>query len=173
VRFDPDQYKREIKLAQRSEQRGHPAAALRRLGRLRRSIEKSSSGYVRYWVALLHQLEAGVYARAGRHDQANVAYLRAAVLAFADAYASIDMLTNSLWAADDAASDALTQSHSSRQPLIVKLDDRGARFRKQVGDLLNEQLIAAGQRPVIFGGRYPAKVAPKPWATRTHRKKQR
>ncbi|MBI5074453.1 MAG: hypothetical protein HZB62_04705 [Nitrospirae bacterium] len=101
---------------------------------------------------------ADVYREYGDYHNANIAYLKAATLAFHDVYFSIDMITNSLSAAEGYALSAQEAAGHQRLIQIQKLMDKGSRFTKEVGDMLNDQLIEAKLPPVIFGGAYPAKV---------------
>ena len=67
-------------------------------------------------------------------------------------------MTNSLSAAERCALSAQEALGHQRLIQIQKLNDQGSRFTKEVGDILNDQLIDAKLSPVIFGGAYPAKV---------------
>jgi hypothetical protein len=129
------------------------------LERLQRQIEKElRESVVSGWhVALLHQLIAGAYRGAGQYKRARDAYLRAATQAFHDVYSSIDLMTNSLWAAEECARSAQKGTPLARLHQIQKLNDKGSRFTKEVGDMLNDQRVDAKLSPVIFGGAYPGK----------------
>jgi hypothetical protein len=84
-------------------------------------------------------------------------YLHAATVAFGDAWAALALLTNSMWAAE-LEPRVVPRRTNSRLRAIKRLDDEGSRLLKVVGDLLNAQLLDAGLRAIIFGGKYPAKV---------------
>jgi hypothetical protein len=159
--IDRDYWLAETAKAHRSAKRGYVKAAVSRLARLQRRIEKEfyRSVISRWSAALLHSLMGGIYNDAGDYHNANAAYLKAATLAFGDVYSSIDLMTNSLWAAEECARSARVAPHAERLSQIQKLNDKGSRFTKAVGDMLNDQLIDAKLAPVIFGGAYPAKVA--------------
>jgi len=163
-KIDREYWLKEIATAKNSAKKGYTQAAVKRLARLQRSIQKEVSKSVtsNWSAALVHQLIAGIYSESGDYHNANIAYLKAATLAFHDVYSSISMITNSLSAAErDALSAQEVVSHQ-RLIQIQKLMDKGSRFTKEVGDMLNDQLIDAKLSPVIFGGAYPAKVAQTP-----------
>jgi hypothetical protein len=163
-KIDREYWLKEIATAKKSAKKGYTQAAVKRLARLQRSIQKEvSKSVISNWsAALVHQLIAGIYSESGDYHNANIAYLRAATLAFHDVYSSISMITNSLSAAErDALSTQEAVGHQ-RLIQIQKLMDKGSRFTKEVGDMLNDQLIDAKLSPVIFGGAHPAKVAQTP-----------
>ena len=162
--IDREYWLREIATAKKSAKRGYTQAAVNRLARLQRSIEKEASkSVISNWsAALVHQLIAGIYSESGDYHNANIAYLKTATLAFYDVYSSISMITNSLSAAERGALSAQEAVGHKRLVQIQKLMDKGSRFTKEVGDMLNDQLIEAKLSPVIFGGAYPAKVAQTP-----------
>jgi hypothetical protein len=160
-----DAWRKEIRLAQKSASAGHHRTALARLGRLRRVLERAEkrrpTPSTPYHRALLHQIEAGVHTQAGEHSKARAAYLRAASVALGDLWRSLSVITPSLSLAECAAM-RVGRGAGTRLTQINYLDDRGARLTSVIGDVLNEQLLAAGMPPVIFGGRYPARIAPLP-----------
>jgi len=151
---------KEIATAKGSAKKGYIQAAVKRLARLQRSIQKEVSNSVssNWSAALVYQLIAGIYSESGDYHNANLAYLKAATLAFHDVYSSISMITNSLSAAER---DALSAQEVVGHQRLIQMD-KGSRFTKEVGDMLNDQLIDAKLSPVIFGGAYPAKVAQTP-----------
>jgi hypothetical protein len=155
-----DHWLAEIGATTRSEERGHPKAAVRRLSQLCRSLERRVAASIDTPAhrGLLHSLEAGIQSRAGMAREARDSYLHAATTAFGDAWAALSLITNSMWAAE-LEPRATRRRTSSRLRAIERLDDEGSRFLRAAGDLLNAQRLGAGLRPIIFGGKYPAKVA--------------
>jgi hypothetical protein len=148
-------------LAKRSEERGDPKAALRRFGKLRHMLERRAASSIDtpWHRALLHSLEAGVQSRARQVRDARRSYLLAASVSFTTAWAAIDLLTNSMWAAE-LERDADTRTGRVRRvEHCRRIDHQGARFLKVAGDMLNEQLLRSGLRVIVFGGKYPAKIA--------------
>jgi hypothetical protein len=159
-KIDREYWLKEIAAAKKSAKNGYTQAAVKRLARLQRSIQKEvSNSVISNWsAALVHQLIAGMYSESGNYHNANIAYLKAATLAFHDVYSSISMITNSLSAAERDALSAQEAVGHQRLIQIQKVMDNGSRFTKEVGDMLNDQLIDAKLSPVIFGGAYPGKV---------------
>ena len=150
----------EISAVKKSEAGGHHRAALQRLARLRRSLERRvpDSLDTPAHRGLLRSLEAGIESRAGLSAEAARSYLEAASVAFGHAWDAISLLTNSMWAAE--VEPAFKAGSPRRRLRTIKLlDADGGRFLKAVGDVLNSQRSQAGLPTILFGGRYPAGVA--------------